>query len=79
MAVQSGLLDALPVADVVRFSAGLREALDQGAAEAVRAMQDTGKLDDAQKQSIQDVLHRYSQAITPPKKADDPAAVAQPA
>ena len=79
MAVQSGLLDALPVADLVRFRAGLRGALDQGAAEAVRAVQDTGKLDGAQKQSIQDVLQRYVQTVTPAKTADAPVAAAPPA
>ena len=79
MAVQSGLLDALPLTDLVRFRAGLRDALDQGAAEAVRVVQDTGKLDDAQKQSIQDVLQRYAQTVAPPKTADAPVAAAQPA
>ncbi len=78
MAVQSGLLDALPLADLARFRAGLGGALDQGAAEAVRVVQDTGKLDDAQKQSIQDVLQRYVGTVALPKTADAPTA-AQPA
>ena len=36
LAVQSGLLDALPLPAVIAFRRGLRDALDRGAADAVR-------------------------------------------
>ena len=79
IALQSGLLDAVPVADLARFRLGLRDALDRGAADAVRMVQDTGKLDDARKASIQAALRQLVQAVTPAKQADASAAAAQPA
>ena len=47
LAVQSGLLDPLPLPVVAEFRQGLRDALDRGAPDAVRLIQETGTLDDA--------------------------------
>ncbi len=66
LAVQSGLLDPLPLAAVAAFRNGLREALDRDAAEAVRQMQGTGTLDDAGKQALQEMLRRYAESVRPP-------------
>ena len=82
MAVQSGALDAMPLPDLVRFRVALRDALDAGAADAVRLIQETGTLDDARKRAVQDVLHRLVQTIVPaapPGKAGAPAVAASPA
>jgi F-type H+-transporting ATPase subunit alpha len=75
-AVQSGLLDALPLATVVLFRRGLRETLDRGAPDAVRLIQDTGKLDDAGRQALDNTLHRYVQTLMPATAA--PKAAGQP-
>ena len=53
LAVQSGLLDPLPLAAVITFRRGLRRALDPGAPEAVRLIEETGTLDDARKTGAQ--------------------------
>ena len=63
LAVQSGLLDALPVAAVVAFRRGLRDVLDRGAADAVRTVQDSGTLDEKQKQALLQVLKQYAQPV----------------
>jgi F-type H+-transporting ATPase subunit alpha len=65
LAVQSGLLDALPLPAVIALRGGLREALDRGAADAVKQIQDAGTLDDAGKQALLAVLKRYVQSVTP--------------
>ena len=46
LAVQSGLLDPLPLPVVAAFRQGLRDALDRGATDAVRLIQETGTLDE---------------------------------
>jgi len=76
LAVQSGLLDALVMADVITFRSGLREALDRGAADVVRSIQDTGRLDGTRKQELHGTLQRYIETITParPAKAGKTAA-----
>ena len=58
LAVQSGLLDALPLPAVAEFRRGLRDALDRGAADAVRLIQETGTLDDARKQALRETLRQ---------------------
>jgi F-type H+-transporting ATPase subunit alpha len=63
-AVQSGLLDSLPLPTVAAFRQGLREALDQGAAEAVRLIQETGTLDGARRQALDGALRRYVQLLS---------------
>ncbi len=65
LAVQAGLLDALPIPDVARFRHGLRDALDHDAPGVVRAVQDTGKLDAAGKLALLETLKRQVQAVTP--------------
>ena len=65
LAVQSGLLDSLSLPTLIAFRAGLREALDRSASDAVRLIQDTGTLDDARKQALQHALQQYVQTVTP--------------
>jgi F-type H+-transporting ATPase subunit alpha len=65
MAVQSGLLDTIPLTNLVQFRLGLPDALDQGAAEAVGVIQKTGTLDDMHKQSLQKALEAYVSTIKP--------------
>jgi F-type H+/Na+-transporting ATPase subunit alpha len=71
LAVQSGLLDALPLPVVVEFRRGLRDELDRNAPETVRLIQETGTLDDARKQALCETLRQYAQSVTPttPRKA----------
>ena len=63
LAVQSGLLDPLPLPAVAEFRRGLHDALDRGAAEAVRLIQETGALDEAGKQALRETLRRYVQTV----------------
>jgi F-type H+-transporting ATPase subunit alpha len=75
LAVQSGLLDTVPLPVVVEFRQGLRDALDRGAPDAVRLIQETGTLDDARKQALRETLRQYVQSVsptTPPKAASQP-------
>jgi F-type H+-transporting ATPase subunit alpha len=76
LAVQSGLLDALPLAAMKAFRSGLGNALDAGAADAVKLIQDTGELDDAHKDALLQTLKGYAQTIAsvaPPPKASETA------
>jgi F-type H+-transporting ATPase subunit alpha len=82
MAVQSGLLDAIPLPDVARFRLGLPDALDQGAVEAVGLIQKTGTLDDARRQAIQAMLEAYVKSLAPdppPKDKSEKASADAPA
>jgi F-type H+-transporting ATPase subunit alpha len=76
LAVQSGLLDPLPLPTVAMFRQGLREMLDRDVPDIVRHIQDTGALDDAGKQAIHEALRKYIQTLTPttgvPKVAGKP-------
>jgi F-type H+-transporting ATPase subunit alpha len=65
LAVQSGLLDPLPLPLIVAFRRGLRAALDHGAADAVRLIQDSGTLDVARKQALRETIRAYVQTVTP--------------
>ena len=65
LAVQSGLLDPLPLPVVIEFRQGLRDALDRGAPDAVRLIQETGTLDDARKQALRETLRQYVQRRRP--------------
>ena len=76
LAVQSGLLDPLPLAAIITFRRGLRRALDLSAPEVVRLIEETGTLDDARKTRLSEALKQYAQTITPatpPLKADPEA------
>ncbi len=72
LAVQSGLLDALPLTAVAAFRRGLRDALDRGVPEVVRLIQETGTLDDVGKQALTETLRRHVEAVAPPKPAAPP-------
>jgi F-type H+-transporting ATPase subunit alpha len=63
LAVQSGLLDPLPLAAVIAFQRDLHAALDRSAPEAVRLIQETGTLDDARKQTLLDMLKQYVETV----------------
>jgi F-type H+-transporting ATPase subunit alpha len=75
LAVQSGLLDPLPLPVVAEFQRGLRDALDRGAPDPVRLIEESGTLDDARKQALRETLRQYVQSVTPttpPKAASQP-------
>ena len=63
MAVQSGLLDALPVTAIRDFRDGLRDVIDRDAADAVRMIQEQGTLDDAGKDSLHAALQPFAQSL----------------
>jgi F-type H+-transporting ATPase subunit alpha len=76
MAVQTGLLDPLPLPAVVAFRRGLGTALDSGAADAVKLIQETGTLDEPHKKSLLATLQAYVKTVMPPavpNKAEVPA------
>jgi F-type H+/Na+-transporting ATPase subunit alpha len=65
LAVQAGLLDPLPVPAVIAFRRGLRDALDRGAADAVRQIEDTGSLDEIRKAALLVTIKRYGETFSP--------------
>ncbi len=65
LAVQTGLIDALPLTTVPVFLKGLREALDIGAADVVRSIQADGSLDDKGKSKLTAALRTFIQTLTP--------------
>ncbi len=67
LAVQTGLIDSLPLATVPAFMKGLREALDSGVADIVRSIQSDGALDETGKTKLQAALEAYVQSLTPAK------------
>src|SRR6202161_214190 len=67
LAVQAGVLDQLPLSAVSASRQGLGDAIDRGASEAVRTIQDSGTLDDARKQALTQTLRRYVQGFIPAK------------
>jgi F-type H+-transporting ATPase subunit alpha len=78
MAVQSGLLDAMPVDSVISFRAGLAVAIDSGAADAVKQMQTEGILNEDGRKVLLAALQLYAQTITPASDAAMPASVLPP-
>jgi F-type H+/Na+-transporting ATPase subunit alpha len=68
LAAQWGLLDSLTLPAVANFRRGLGEALDQNAPGAVRRMQETGDLDDADLRALRVMLRDYCRGFeaTPP-------------
>jgi F-type H+-transporting ATPase subunit alpha len=63
LAVQTGLIDAAPLTTIPTFLGGLREAIDRGAADAVRSIQSDGTLDDARKKNLQTALQAYVKTL----------------
>lgn len=63
-AVQSGLLDPLPVSTVAAFRRGLSEALDRACPDLVRLIEESGRLGGEQKQALDRALRQYIQALT---------------
>jgi len=62
LAVQSGLLDPLPLPALTAFRKGLSDAIDRGAPDAVRVIQNSGTLDDARRQALGDTtatVHKW--------------------
>lgn len=74
LAVQSGLLDRVPVSTIVEVRDGLRDALDRGAAEVVRGIEATGTLEEAHKQTLRDVIEHYVGTIAAGTAAADDGA-----
>lgn len=72
LAIQSGLLDPLPLPLVTQFRKGLGDAIDIGAPDAVRSIQEAGLLEDAQKQALLETLRKYVQTFTPAEPDSQP-------
>jgi F-type H+-transporting ATPase subunit alpha len=75
LVVQSGLLDPLSQPAVIAFRQGLSDAIDRGAADAVRMIQNSGTLDEARKQRLLESLRQYAHNFVPPAPSK---AVSQP-
>jgi len=63
LAVQSGFLDPLPPAAIIAFRHGLRERLDRDAPATVHMIQNTGMMEEAQKQALRETLKRYAASL----------------
>ena len=72
MAVQAGLLDALPLTMIPGFRKGLGDVIDRDAADAVRMIQDKGELDDAGRTALRAALDNYAQSVAPADAAKAP-------
>jgi F-type H+/Na+-transporting ATPase subunit alpha len=73
LAVQSGLLDPLPLPLIPEFRRGLRDALDRGAPDTVRLIEQTGTLDDVRKAGLRETLQQYAQTLAPTVPAETTA------
>lgn len=71
MALQSGLLDPLPLEEVAAFRAGLPAMLDRDAADAMASIAETGTLDDAGRKAMLAAMTRFAAGLT--GAAADPA------
>ena len=78
LAVQSGLLDALPVLTMTAFCKGLSKALDRSAGDAVRLIQRSGALDEGGHGALQAALQTYLQATMPPATPPNTVDVSHP-
>ncbi|OIQ86269.1 ATP synthase subunit alpha [mine drainage metagenome] len=65
LALQSGLLDSVEPQGIAEFRQGLRDILDRGAPDAVRQIQDTGMLDEAQRSALIATLGGHLRALAP--------------
>jgi F-type H+-transporting ATPase subunit alpha len=74
LAVQSGLLDRVPLPAIVDVRRGLRDAIDRGAPEALRQIQETGTLDEAHKQTLRNLLEQYAGTFVPAASSRDSVA-----
>jgi F-type H+-transporting ATPase subunit alpha len=63
MAAQGGMLDALDLPDIVTFRAGLRGAIDGGAADSVKMIQEGGTIDEDHKKSLAAAVTAYAASI----------------
>jgi F-type H+-transporting ATPase subunit alpha len=69
LAVQSGLLDPLPLEAVAAFRAGLPAALDRDAAEVPRTLAEAGELDASARAALIAAMTRLAASL----KTDEPA------
>jgi F-type H+-transporting ATPase subunit alpha len=69
LAVQSGLLDALPLPAMAAFRRDLSGMLDREVPDIIHRIQETGTLDDAGRQAIHKALQNYLQTLNPPTAA----------
>ncbi|CAN5393244.1 N/A [soil metagenome] len=65
LAVQGGLLDALPLAVIPDYRKGLAEVIDRDAADAVAMIQARGTLDDSSKTALLAALEAYAKRVVP--------------
>ena len=70
MAVQAGLLDALPLPAIANFRLGLRHAIDTGASASVHQIQTAGTLDAPGEAALSEVLKTYAASIAAAKPAE---------
>ncbi|MDB5415039.1 MAG: atpA [Rubritepida sp.] len=68
LAVQSGVLDAMPLPAIASFRQGLGAALDRAAPEAIRTIETAGTLDDRQKQALLAALRAHAASVAPAKQ-----------
>jgi F-type H+-transporting ATPase subunit alpha len=66
LAVQSGLLDPLPLTAVVAFRQDLSETLDREVPDIVHQIKNTGAVDDAGKRALRGALRKYVLTLTAP-------------
>lgn len=72
MAVQAGLLDALPLPAIAAFRLGLRQAIDVGAVASVHQMQTAGTLDADGSAALLTVLTTYAETVAAAAKPAKP-------
>ena len=78
LAVQAGLLDALPLTAIVQFRAGLPAMLDRDAPETVRGITETGELDEKMRKALKKALTRFTASLSDAKTEAAPS-IAAPA
>ncbi|KIN71911.1 F0F1 ATP synthase subunit alpha [Sulfitobacter guttiformis] len=71
LAVQEGLLDALPLTALPTFRAQLAKALDTDAAATLRGLTQTGELDEAMRKELIAAVTRLAKSIAGDTKASD--------
>jgi len=75
LAVQSGLLDHLALPAIADIRRGLPEALDRGAPDVVRQIQETGTLDETHKRALRELLEHYIGTALPGTPTPDKGAL----